>query len=643
MAGEKVIGIDLGTTNSVVAVVMGKDPVVINNLEGERITPSVVAFKGSEVLVGSQAKRQRMLNPENTIYSVKRFIGRRISEVAEERKRVPYEVVSGPNDRVEIRIPALNKNLTPEEISAKILAYLKKAAEEFLGEPVKKAVVTVPAYFNDAQRQATKDAGTIAGLEVLRVFPEPTAAALAYGLDKTDRTLRVAVYDLGGGTFDISILELDQGVFEVKATSGDTHLGGDDIDQRIVEWLIEEFRQETGVDLSRDNSAIQRLKEAAEQAKKELSVRTETTISLPFIASVDGEPKHLERTLTRARLEGMARDLVERTIQICRKALEDARLSPGEIDEVILVGGQTRMPLVQQMVREFFGKEPHKGINPDEVVAIGAAIQGAILAGEYQDRNIVLLDVTPLSMGVETLGGIYDVVIPRNTTIPTRKTKVYTTAEDNQTAVTIRIYQGERPIARENRLLGEFNLEGIPPAPRGVPQIEVSFDIDANGILHVSARDKGTGREASVRIEARTGLSEEEIQRMVEEAEKHAEEDRRRKELIEQRNQADALAYSIEKALKDAGDKITEDDRKRVEEALKKLKEVLQGEDLQAIRDQLSDLERVWGEVATKLYQTGTASGAPTGGAAGAQNAGSTGSQGEGPSYRVVDDDTPTS
>ncbi len=642
MAGEKVIGIDLGTTNSVVAVVMGKDPVVINNLEGERITPSVVAFKGTEVLVGSQAKRQRMLNPENTIYSVKRFIGRRISEVEEERKRVPYEVVSGPNDRVEIRIPALDKTLTPEEISAKILAYLKKAAEEFLGEPVKKAVVTVPAYFNDAQRQATKDAGTIAGLEVLRVFPEPTAAALAYGLDKTDRTLRVAVYDLGGGTFDISILELDQGVFEVKATSGDTHLGGDDIDQRIVEWLIEEFQQETGVDLSRDNSAIQRLKEAAEQAKKELSVRTETTISLPFIASVNGEPRHLERTLTRARLEGMARDLVERTIQICRKALEDAKLSPGEIDEVILVGGQTRMPLVQQMVREFFGKEPHKGINPDEVVAIGAAIQGAILAGEYQDRNIVLLDVTPLSLGVETLGGIYDVVIPRNTTIPTRKTKVYTTAEDNQTAVTIRIYQGERPIARENRLLGEFNLEGIPPAPRGVPQIEVSFDIDANGILHVSARDKGTGKEASVRIEARTGLSEEEIQRMVEEAEKHAEEDRRRKELIEQRNQADALAYSIEKALKDAGDKIAEEDRKRVEEALKNLKEVLQGEDLQALRERLSELERVWGEVATKLYQTGAASGA-TAGTPGAQDTGSSGSQDQGPGYRVVDDDTPTS
>ncbi len=613
---EKIIGIDLGTTNSVVAVVMGKDPVVIPNLEGERITPSVVAFKENEVLVGSQAKRQRMLNPENTVYSIKRFIGRRFDEVEEERKRVPYKVVRGRNDRVEVEIPALGKTLTPEEISARILMYLKKAAEEYLGEPVKKAVITVPAYFNDAQRQATKDAGRIAGLEVLRVFPEPTAAALAYGLDKTDRTIRVAVYDLGGGTFDISILELDQGVFDVRATNGDTHLGGDNIDERIVDWLMEEFRAETGVDLSRDKAAIQRLKEAAEQAKKELSVRTETTISLPFIASGDSGPLHLEKTLTRARLEAMARDLVERTIQICRKALEDAKLSPADIDEVILVGGQTRMPLVQQMVREFFGKEPHKGINPDEVVAIGAAIQAAILGGEYRDRDIVLLDVVPLSLGVETLGGVFDVVIPRNTTIPTRKTKVYTTAEDNQTVVTIRVYQGERPIARENRLLGEFNLEGIPPAPRGVPQIEVSFDVDANGILHVSAKDKATGKEASIRIEARTGLSEEEIERMIKEAEAHAEEDRRRKELIEQRNQADALAYTVEKALKELGEKIEAGDRSRVEEALKNLKEVLEKDDLEAIREKKEALEKVWGEVATKLYgqQAGAGTAGPTGG-----------------------------
>lgn len=627
---EKIIGIDLGTTNSVVAVVMGKDPVVIPNLEGERITPSVVAFKENEVLVGSQAKRQRMLNPENTIYSIKRFIGRRCDEVEDERKRVPYKVVCGKNDRVEVEIPALGKTLTPEEISARILMYLKKAAEDYLGEPVTKAVITVPAYFNDAQRQATKDAGRIAGLEVLRVFPEPTAAALAYGLDKTDRTIRVAVYDLGGGTFDISILELDQGVFDVKATSGDTHLGGDNIDERIVDWLIEEFKNETGVDLSQDKAALQRLKEAAEQAKKELSIRTETTISLPFIASGPNGPLHLEKTLTRARLEAMARDLVERTIQICRKALEDAKLSPADIDEVILVGGQTRMPLVQQMVREFFGKEPHKGINPDEVVAIGAAIQAAILGGEYRDRDIVLLDVVPLSLGVETLGGVFDVVIPRNTTIPTRKTKVYTTAEDNQTVVTIRVYQGERPIAKENRLLGEFNLEGIPPAPRGVPQIEVTFDVDANGILHVSARDKATGKEASIRIEARTGLSEEEIERMIREAEAHAEEDRRRKELIEQRNQADALAYSVEKALKEFGDKVDAGDRTRVEEALKALKEVLQKDDLEAIREKKEALEKVWGEVAAKLYQAG----------AGAETGAHTGTQGPkegGDDFRVSD------
>jgi len=625
---EKIIGIDLGTTNSVVAVVMGKDPVVIPNLEGERLTPSVVAFKENEVLVGSQAKRQRMLNPENTIYSIKRFIGRRFDEVEEERKRVPYRVVRGKNDRVEVEIPALGKTVTPEEISARVLMYLKKAAEEYLGERITKAVITVPAYFNDAQRQATKDAGRIAGLEVLRVFPEPTAAALAYGLNKTDRTIRVAVYDLGGGTFDISILELDQGVFEVRATNGDTHLGGDNIDERIVDWLIEEFKKETGVDLSQDKAALQRLKEAAEQAKKELSVRTETTISLPFIASGPSGPLHLEKTLTRARLEAMARDLIERTIHICRKALEDAKLSPADIDEVVLVGGQTRMPLVQQMVREFFGKEPHKGINPDEVVAIGAAIQAAILGGEFRDREIVLLDVVPLSLGVETLGGVFDVVIPRNTTIPTRKAKVYTTAEDNQTVVTIRVYQGERPIARENRLLGEFNLEGIPPAPRGVPQIEVTFDVDANGILHVSARDKATGKEASIRIEARTGLSEEEIQRMIREAEAHAEEDRRRKELIEQRNQADVLAYTIEKSLKEIGEKIEPGDRERVEEALKALKEVLRKDDLEAIREKKEALEKVWSEVATKLYSQ--QAGVGTAGSAG-------GGKAEGSDFRVSD------
>ena len=604
MAKEKIIGIDLGTTNSVVAVVIGSEPVVIPNKEGERITPSVVAFKGQEVLVGSIAKRQAILNAENTVFSIKRFMGRRYEEADVDIKRVPYKVVRGRDDRVEIYIPTLGKNFTPEEISAKILSYLKQVAESYLGEPVKKAVITVPAYFNDAQRQATKDAGIIAGLEVMRVFPEPTAAALAYGLDKTDKTLRVAVYDLGGGTFDISILELDQGVFEVKSTAGDTHLGGDDIDQRIIEWLVDEFYKETGIDLKKDRNALQRLKEAAEKAKKELSTLMETTISLPFIASDAQGPKHLEKSLTRARLEAMSRDLIDRTIEICKKALQDANLRPEDIDEVILVGGQTRMPLVQQKVKEFFGREPHKGINPDEVVAIGAAIQAAIMAGEYQDKDIVLLDVTPLSLGVETLGGVFDVVIPRNTTIPTRKSKIYTTAEDNQTSVLIKVYQGERPIASENRLLGQFELTGIPPAPRGVPQIEVTFDIDADGILHVTAVDKATQKEASIKIHARTGLTEEEIEKMVKEAEMHAEEDKKRKELIDLRNQADAYIYSVEKSIKDLKDKISESQKSRVEDAIKKLKESLQTEDRERIRKDFEELQRIWTEISQEIYKT---------------------------------------
>ncbi len=611
-AQEKVIGIDLGTTNSVVAVVMGGEPVIIPNPEGERITPSVVAFKDQEVLVGSLAKRQAITNAENTVFSIKRFMGRRYSEVTDEARRVPYKVVSGANDRVEVYIPALGRNFTPEEISAKILAYLKEAAEQYLGHPVTKAVITVPAYFNDAQRQATKDAGRIAGLEVLRIFNEPTAAALAYGLDKKDRQLKVAVYDLGGGTFDISILEIGGGVFEVIATKGDTHLGGDDIDQRIIQWLVEEFLEETGIDLRKDRMALQRLKEAAEKAKKELSTLQETTISLPFIAADASGPKHLERKLTRARLESMARDLIERTIEICRQALEDAKLSPGEIDEVILVGGQTRMPLVQQMVRDFFGREPHKGINPDEVVAIGAALQGAVLSGEVKD--ILLLDVTPLSLGVETLGGVFDVVIPRNTTVPTRKTKIYTTAEDNQTSVLIKVYQGERPIASENRLLGQFELTGIPPAPRGVPQIEVTFDIDADGILHVSAKDKATGKEAEIRIHASSGLTEEEIQRMVEEAERHKEEDRRRKELVDARNQADAYIYNVEKLLKELGDKVAQEKRQQVEAAIKALKEAMQGEDAQAIRNKLDELQRIWNQISTELYHQQTQQAAGTAG-----------------------------
>ncbi len=598
---EKVIGIDLGTTNSVVSVVMGGEPVVIPNQECERITPSVVAFKDSEVLVGSIAKRQAITNAENTIFSIKRFMGRRYSEVTEEAKRVPYKVVSGTNDRVEVYIPAVGRNFTPEEISAKILAYLKQAAESYLGHPVTKAVITVPAYFNDAQRQATKDAGRIAGLEVLRIFNEPTAAALAYGLDKKDRQLKVAVYDLGGGTFDISILEIGGGVFEVIATKGDTHLGGDDIDQRIINWLIEEFQKETGIDLRQDKMALQRLKEAAEKAKKELSTLQETTISLPFIAADASGPKHLEKKLTRARLEAMAQDLINRTIEICRQALEDAKLSPSEIDEVILVGGQTRMPLVQQAVKEFFGKEPHKGINPDEVVAIGAALQGAVLSGEVKD--ILLLDVTPLSLGVETLGGVFDVVIPRNTTVPTRKTKIYTTAEDNQTSVLVKVYQGERPIASENRLLGQFELTGIPPAPRGVPQIEVTFDIDADGILHVSAKDKATGKEAEIKIHASSGLTEEEIQRMIKEAEMHKEEDRKRKELVDARNTADAYIYNVEKAMKDLGDRLPADQKKRVEEAISKVRQSMQGNDPNQIRSDLEALQRIWNEVSADLYK----------------------------------------
>lgn len=599
---KKVIGIDLGTTNSVVAVMEGGEVKVIPNTEGSRTTPSVVAFtKDGQRLVGNPAKRQAVTNAENTIYSIKRFMGRRYDEVQEEIKNVPYKVVRGPHD--DARVEVMGKVYSPPEISAMILQYLKKVAENYLGEEVTDAVITVPAYFNDAQRQATKDAGRIAGLNVLRIINEPTAASLAYGLDKK-KNEKIAVYDLGGGTFDISILEIGDGVFEVLSTNGDTHLGGDNFDERIINWLAEEFQKEHGIDLRKDKMALQRLKEAAEKAKIELSSAMTTTISLPFIAvGPDNQPLHLEKELTRAKFESLIEDLVEKTIEPCKKALEDAKLTINDIDEVILVGGSTRIPLVQQKVKEFFGKEPNKGVNPDEAVAIGAAIQGAVLAGEDSVKDILLLDVTPLSLGVETLGGVVDVVIPRNTTIPVKKTKIYTTPEDNQTAVTIHVVQGERPLASQNRSLGRFNLEGIPPAPRGVPQIEVTFDIDANGILHVSAKDKATGKEQSIRIEASSGLTEEEIEKMRKEAEEHAEEDRRQKELIETRNQAEQLIYATEKTLKDIGDKITEDEKKNIQEKIEELKKVLNSQDKEEIKRKMEELQQSSYKIAEELYK----------------------------------------
>ncbi len=619
---EKVIGIDLGTTNSVVAVVEGGEPIVIPNPEGERITPSVVAFReNGEVLVGSPAKRQAITNPENTVFSVKRFMGMRYDESKRlgDVDRVPYRVVPGRDGRVEIEIPATGKRYTPEQISAFILMHLKKAAENFLGSEVKRAVITVPAYFNDPQRQATKDAGLIAGFEeVIRVLPEPTAAALAYGLNKTDQNLKIAVYDFGGGTFDISILTLVEGAFIVKATHGDTHLGGDDIDQRIIEWLLEEFQKETGIDLSSDPAAMQRLKEAAEKAKKELSFQQETLISLPYIA-FDPESRrglNLERTLTRARLEAMARPLIDRTVELMRAALDEAGFSRNEIDAVILVGGQTRMPLIQRTVEEFFGKKPHAGINPDEVVAIGAAIQASIAAGEMKDRkDIVLVDVVPLSLGVATLGDIFDVVIPKNTPIPVKKSKIYTTAMDNQTMVTVEVYQGERKIASQNRLLGRFDLTGIPPAPRGVPQIEVTFELDANGILHVTAVEKSTGKKADIRISARTGLTEEEIQRMIEEAERYREEDEKRARLAQLRNEIDAYIYSVEKALKEYGDKVTDQERKEIEEKMKSLRTVMTSDDEDRMRREYEEFQNLWNRIVSRIYQAG--GGKPGGGPGG--------------------------
>ncbi len=610
----KIIGIDLGTTNSVVAVMEGNDVTVIPNQEGSRTTPSVVAFtKNGEILVGQVAKRQAITNPENTIFSIKRFMGRRYDEVTEEMKMVPYKVVKAPNG--DVRVEVNGKLYSPPEISAKVLQKLKKAAEDYLGEPVTEAVITVPAYFNDAQRQATKDAGKIAGLEVKRIINEPTAAALAYGLDKKkDET--IAVYDFGGGTFDISILEVGEGVVEVKSTNGDTHLGGDNIDQRIIDWLIDEFKKDQGIDLSQDKMALQRLKEAAEKAKIELSSMMETEINLPFITADASGPKHLNIKLTRAKFEAMIEDLIERTMEPCKKALEDAGLKPSDIDEVVLVGGSTRIPLVQKKVTEFFGKEPHKGVNPDEVVAIGAAIQGGVLAGDVKD--VLLLDVTPLSLGVETQGGVMTVMIPRNTTIPTRKTEVFTTAADNQTSVEVHVLQGERPLAKDNKSLGKFHLIGIPPAPRGVPQIEVTFDIDANGILNVSAKDRATGKEQKITITGSSGLSKEEIDRMVKEAEAHAEEDKRRAELIEARNRGDSLIYQIEKLLKEHADKITEADKQAIESAISQLKTAIAGEDVGAINSAIENLTNVSHKLSQYLYQSQTGGAQPRGADTGA-------------------------